>query len=305
MEAADALGYPMRPQERFIDFERCDSRCDRCLFGCARGAKWTARSYVEDAVVAGATFLDRCDVGRVLIDDGRATGVAARLAGRGSLTVRAERVVLAAGGIGTPMILQRSGIEEAGTHFFTDPMSIVVGVMREGPGTFHEITFTVANHTHAGRFMIGNVGAVNGFMAQLFKANFPYLFRAPAVRRVAGLFVKVCDEPSGRVTVDGTLEKTLTGRDEANMAEGVGLARKILEEAGADPASIAVAKGIGGHPGGTAAIGRVVDERLETRVRNLFVCDNSVMPRSGGVPPVLTIVALAKKTARETLLTRH
>jgi choline dehydrogenase-like flavoprotein len=48
--------------------------------------------------------------------------------------VHADRVILAAGGIGTPMILQRSNLEEAGSHFFTDPMSIVVGVTNGWPG---------------------------------------------------------------------------------------------------------------------------------------------------------------------------
>ncbi len=301
-EAAEDLGYPMVPQERFIDYGTCDPHCDRCLFGCRLGAKWTARSFVDDAVRAGTVFLERCDVDRVLVDGGRAEGVAATLASGEALTVRADRVVLAAGGIGTPMILQRSGFEEAGTHFFTDPMSIVVGVMREGKGTFHEMTFTVANHSHPGRFMIGTVGAVNGFMAQLFKANLPYLAHAHQVKRVAGLFVKVCDEPTGRVTADGKLEKALSERDEANMREGVEIATRILVEAGVDPDTIAVARGIGGHPGGTAGIGRVVDGDLQTRVRGLSVCDNSVMPHSGGVPPVLTLIALAKRTARTTLM---
>jgi len=301
-EAAEALGHPMVPQERFIDYASCDPHCDRCLFGCRRGARWTARSFVDDAVAAGAAFLDRCDVERVVVEDGRARGVEARLGGDGELTVLADRVVLAAGGIGTPMVLQRSGFEEAGSHFFTDPMSIVVGVMREGKGTFHEMTFTMANHSHPGRYMIGTVGAVNGFVAQLFKANIPYLAHAHRMKRVAGLFVKVCDEPTGRVTVDGKIEKALSERDEENMREGVALATRILVTAGVDPDTIAVAKGIGGHPGGTAGIGRVVDGGLQTRVRGLYVCDNSVMPRSGGVPPVLTLVALAKRTARETLM---
>jgi choline dehydrogenase-like flavoprotein len=150
--------------------------------------------------------------------------------------------------------------------------------------------------------MIGNVGAVNGFVAQLFKANLPYLLKAPRIKQVCGLFVKVCDEPTGRVTVDGKLHKAFSDLDELNMKEGVEIAKKILVGAGVNPNTIAVAKGIGGHPGGTAAIGRVVDADLQTRVKNLYVCDNSIMPRSGGVPPVLTLIALAKKAARTTFL---
>jgi choline dehydrogenase-like flavoprotein len=45
-------------------------------------------------------------------------------------------------------------------------------------------------------------------------------------------------------------------------------------------------------------MGSVVDNTLRTSVSNLYVCDNSVMPKSGGIPPVLTLIALGKKFAR-------
>ena len=54
----------------------------------------------------------------------------------------------------------------------------------------------------------------------------------------------------------------------------------------------------GAHPGGTAAIGEVVNKDLETSIRNLYVCDGSVLPVSPGLPPILTIVALAKRLAK-------
>ncbi len=57
----------------------------------------------------------------------------------------------------------------------------------------------------------------------------------------------------------------------------------------------------GGHPGGTCAIGTVVDNNLKTSVNNFYICDNSIMPISGGVPPVLTLIALGKKFARTML----
>jgi len=55
----------------------------------------------------------------------------------------------------------------------------------------------------------------------------------------------------------------------------------------------------GAHPGGTAAIGRVVDADLETEVDNLFVCDASVFPETPGLPPIVTIIALAKRLAKK------
>jgi choline dehydrogenase-like flavoprotein len=297
VEAADALGYSMKPQDRFIDPRKCDPHCDSCLFGCRKGAKWTAREYLDDALRSGAQLITRCEVEKVIHSDQKVEGVLARTP-KGPLRILADRVVLAAGGFGTPIVLQKSGFDDAGKHFFMDPMSVLVGVMREGKGTFHEMTFTFADESHIGEFVLGNTGATNGFAAQLIKLKVPYLWRAIQMKRMAGMFVKLCDEPAGSVGADGSFHKALTPRDERVMAKGVEIAKSIMIKAGVDPATISVAKGIGAHPGGTAAIGRVVDKDLQTKIRDLYVCDNSVMPVSGGIPPVLTLISLGKKFAR-------
>ncbi len=300
VEAADALGYHMQPQERFIDPKLCDPACDRCLFGCAVGAKWTSRSYLKDAVASGAKLITRCDVKEVLVGEEAAEGVLAKTPS-GPMRVHADRVILAAGAIGTPVILKRSGVTDAGSHFFTDPMSVMVGVMKDGPGTFHEITYTFADLSNVGEFVIGNVGAVNALAAQIIKRQYGILLRSPQVKRMVGMFVKLCDEPTGSVDIKGNLHKKLSPADEERMARGVAKAKAIMTKAGVIPETISVAKGIGGHPGGTAAVGRVIGNDLQTEVKNLYVCDNSIMPHSGGIPPVLTLIALAKKTARTIL----
>jgi choline dehydrogenase-like flavoprotein len=295
--AAGELGYAMKPQERFIDYAVCDPTCDHCLMGCEKGAKWTARQYVDQAVRAGADLITRCDVQKVLVSGNRATGVEARTPS-GTITVEAGRVVLAAGGIGSPVILLKSGMADAGRHFFTDPMSILVGVMKQGKGTFKEMTFTFAQESRVGRCVIGNVGAVNGLMAQIVSGHVLEARKGLRMERLAGMFVKLCDEPEGAVDIYGRIHKSLTPRDEKNMADGMEIARNIMIRAGVIPSTISVAKGIGGHPGGTCAIGRVVGNNLMTSVDQLYVCDNSVMPESGGIPPVLTLIALGKKFAR-------
>ncbi len=295
--AAGELGYAMTPQARFIDASRCDPHCDKCLFGCKKEAKWTARSYVADAVALGALLVAGCDVRRILHARGKVQGVQAET-DHGPLTVHANRVVLAAGGMGTPEILHRSEVEGAGTHFFTDPMSVLVGEMREGPGTYREITYTFADESRKGEFVFGNVGALNAFIAQMAAKNFSFLPRGAHMKKLAGMFVKLCDEPSGEIRKDGSFHKALTPKDEALMSQGIASAKAVMIQAGVRPETLTVAKGIGGHPGGTAAIGRVVGTDLQTDIENLYICDNSIMPLSGGIPPVLTLIALAKQFAR-------
>lgn len=82
------------------------------------------------------------------------------------------------------------------------------------------------------------------------------------------------------------------------IAEGSSLAGTILTEAGVDPSSLVSTPSRGAHPGGTAAIGEVVDDNLETEIDGLFVCDASVLPSAPGAPPVLTILSLAKRLGK-------
>jgi choline dehydrogenase-like flavoprotein len=97
---------------------------------------------------------------------------------------------------------------------------------------------------------------------------------------------------------DGSVSKPVTDADWRRLKRGFELSREILERAGADPKSIHMSKVQGAHPGGTAAIGTVVDRDLKTTIDGLFVCDASVLPATPGMPPMLTIGALAKRLAR-------
>src|SRR6266566_4582980 len=87
-----------------------DVACGWCGFGCRLGAKQsTMRTYLQDAARHGARLVIGADVRRVLVTEGRATGVEASAGGH-RLRVRARAVVAAAGAIETPALLLRSGL---------------------------------------------------------------------------------------------------------------------------------------------------------------------------------------------------
>lgn len=48
-----------------------------------------------------------------------------------------------------------------------------------------------------------------------------------------------------------------------------------------------------------SAGGIVIDLNFETKIKNLYVCDASTLPTSPGMPPMLTIIAVAKKLAKK------
>jgi choline dehydrogenase-like flavoprotein len=113
MEGAAALGLSAGPIHR--NAGNC-VQCSSCPYGCAIDAKRGMHvSYLPRAVAAGGRVRSGVEAHRVLVEDGRAVGLAcsARDAqGRTRpYTVRASRAVIAAGGaLGTPELLLRSGL---------------------------------------------------------------------------------------------------------------------------------------------------------------------------------------------------
>jgi long-chain-alcohol oxidase len=112
--------------------------CGYCGYGCRPGAKnSTVKTYLGDAVAAGARIVVRCDVERVLSEGARAVGVIGtvrRPDGRAvRLTVRARAVVAACGALHTPALLTRSGLTNPliGRGLRLHPVSAVAGYFDE------------------------------------------------------------------------------------------------------------------------------------------------------------------------------
>jgi len=294
-DAAHQLGYEMKPTPKFIDRERC-KMCGQCVFGCPSGAKWTAVASLDEAVASGADVAYQTAVDQVLTEQGRAVGVCGIGPKGRPVEHRADTIVLSAGGLGTPVILQRSGIGDAGSQLFMDLLVNTYGVsdglnlLGEPPmawvdDEFHDergfILSTYVNHSRIVRAMeLGPKGL-----------TLP-------TNRLLGIMTKTADSPTGRVFPDGSVSKPVTDADWDRLNEGARIAAEILIEAGVDPRSIHTSCPQGAHPGGAAAIGKIVDTNLRTDIEGLFVCDGSVLPQAPGMPPILTIVALAKRLAQ-------
>jgi choline dehydrogenase-like flavoprotein len=128
MQSARQLGYPWRKLNKFIYQDKCRPDCGLCSYGCPHGAKWTARNFVEQAVDRGMTMINGARVTRILFEGDKAVGVRYRK-NLQSHNVFARRIVVAAGGVGSPKILRRSGLDRAGYDFFFDPLIMVFGTV--------------------------------------------------------------------------------------------------------------------------------------------------------------------------------
>jgi choline dehydrogenase-like flavoprotein len=294
MLAAKELGYDMKMMPKFIDPKLC-RKCGHCTQGCTKGAKWTALGYLEDAIKNGAQTSYETRVKEIMIDNGKAKGI--RCVDReGIREIFADAVILAAGGIGTPIILQNSGIKDAGTGLFVDLYVKVYGVTDNDKlnQVFEPMMPLVNLDFHQTRGFILSPFVSHTRMTKFLEFGLRG-FTLPD-KRTLGIMVKTTDEPIGRVYPDGSISKPVTEKDWKRLKEGSSIAREILTKAGAK--SLMVSKVEGGHPGGTAAIGKVVDKNFQTKADGLFVCDASILPMTPGLPPILTIVALAKRLAK-------
>ncbi len=104
--------------------------CGSCGFGCRRGTKRSGlRLHLAAAARAGARIVPDAHVERVLLRGGKAIGVDATIADGVRLTVRAQQVVVAAGALRTPAVLERSGLAHPalGRHLRVHPVSVVAG----------------------------------------------------------------------------------------------------------------------------------------------------------------------------------
>ena len=292
-KSARDLGYSWNNLDKYLVQENCEKGCYRCYYGCPNRAKWSSRWYVEEAVQNGATLLNRAKATQILMNGNKAVGVAFKKYGR-LHKVYAPKIIVSAGGIGTPMLLRTAGIKEAGYNFFFDPLFVAVGVVPGMEGT-GEMPMAAGVHIKEEGFMMTDM-TLHQMMHMAFSAQVLRLGSAVTHRNTVGIMIKARDALGGEITKRGFVNKRLSKSDKASLNKGFDRARHILKHAGAT--TVYKTWYIAAHPGGTAKLGEVVDTNLQTRCDNLYVCDCSVIPEAWGLPPTLAIISLAKRLGR-------
>jgi choline dehydrogenase-like flavoprotein len=276
MEAANSLGYDWQPLMKFMRPSHT-ARFDcgaKCMLGCRCGAKWTANEYVDDAVAAGCELMTRSRVDDLIIEDARVVGVRGKMGRSTRFEIRAEAVVLAAGGIGTPIILQNAGFFEAGNGMAMDTTTIVYGTSKYG-GISSEPPMSVAYTDDENGYMLSTLidpWLLYPMINSLKGIRYPFTWFNYG--NTMGMMIKIKDELSGGVSLEGRISKPLT--------PFVGPLR-------------------GTHPCATVRIGEMLDENLRTEVENLYVCDASCFPEALDRPTVLTIIGLGKRLGEHLL----
>jgi choline dehydrogenase-like flavoprotein len=297
-----------------------------CAFGCPTSAKQhVGITYIPRAEAAGAQIFTGADVRRVVVANGQARGVQARLADGGRLEVRARDVVVAAGTIHTPLLLERSGLGrksgQLGRNLAVHPatggfalMDEVVDMARGVPQSFFVDEFA------ADGIMFEGVAGPPSYVAMSLPLSGDRHAAAMAnYRRLAMFGLMVTDSSRGRVrSIAGrpVIRYDLAKADLARFRTGLARLEELFRAAGAREVYLPLPHGVtperarardlklmAFHPLGTARADArpahgVVDGDLALHgVRGVHVADGSVVPSSLGVNPQLTIMALATRLA--------
>ncbi len=309
LEVTNAMGLPFEVAYRHINFDKCQYGCTTSSFGCKSGAKWMGYYAAQEAAEHGARLQVYTDVRNIIVENGEAAGVVARGVRDGQeYEIRGRAVVSAAGGIGSAGIMTRSGVRGAGTRLFGDPSFGSIGLLPRG-GDLKSNLYEHGNSIFLADDTNGTFFATNISWSRLFWSAYQVMgsglkgFRKvySDYPRMVSIMNKIHDDGVGRVTYTGRVSKTITTADEDRMNYCRYINEKILLAMGCERRTIKhagfshVRGGLSfGHPGGTCPMGVVVDQGLETPIKNCFVCDISSLPGAPSRPPVLTLVTLTK-----------
>ena len=243
-----------------------DDACGFCGYGCRAGAKQsTLVTYLADAAQRGVRIVVDCDVRRVAIASGAATGVEARVGGH-TLTVRAEAVVVACGSIHSPALLLRSGVRlpALGRFLALHPATAVFGQMAEPvrpwTGTLqahYSDQFADLDHGYGFKFETAPVHPSLLALAAPWESAAQYGDRMGRLAHTALCGILLRDRFGGRVQVDRdgcpVVDYRVSRYDAAHLRRALAGAAELLEAAGAREIWAPLARWISYKPGGPRA----------------------------------------------------
>ena len=278
------MGLDPQPMPKLLRTRQC-RMCGHCSIGCPTRAKWDTRELLE-----GLNVMTGCKVTKIDIADHHATCVHVSK-GLRHFTMEADVIIVAAGGYGTPDILRNSGIDCRPT-LFVDPVLCVAAPM-EGARQEHQLLMPFVSRRE--KYIIS---PYIDWLSFFFNKS----WHKP-VDNIASLMIKLADSEQGDVQA-GHMTKILTEADHRYLKAGVDDCREILVRMGANENDIFLGTLNAGHPGGMLPLTSAEAETLHSPLLpdNVYVADATILPQALGLPPILTIMALAKRIAKNILV---
>ena len=283
IEKSKELGYEPKIMPKMIDFKKC-KKCGKCNMGCQFQAKKTSLYYIEKAISKGAELKTNFEA--LKINKNGKYFTVQGIEKENTSSISAKNVILSAGALDTPKILNNSGIMTP-KKLFVDIFVTIGGRCNQ---SFKD-EINMAAYIPFDDFLISPY-----YSERIIKMLGEKKIESKR-ENIIGLMIKIKDDSFGYVDKN-FIEKYCTGKDVQKISNGVAIASRILKKSGVD--TIVSTEASGAHPGGTAPIGITVDNQFKTKM-GFYVCDASVLPESPGAPPILTLMALGKKLGENIL----
>lgn len=327
LAGAQALGWRSGPLRR--NAPGCRGAC-QCAIGCPNNAKAGVHLNVLPAACeSGARIASRFRVAAVTTERGRATGVRGRDQHGRALSLRAPRVVVAAGATETPPLLRRSGLARhprVGRGLSIHPAVGVSARFAEPVFAWHGVLQSAGvEELHAERGILIEATATPPGMGSMLTPGFgeALVRRIAAGDHVASIGAMIADAPSGRVfgSRRPVVGYRLARHDGRRLIEAIDAMARIMLAAGAEEVDLgsgiapistpdAIAPALARlrakslhlaafHPTGTAAAGGdpsrhpVAPDGALRGVDGVWVADGSILPGCPGVNPQISIMALS------------
>lgn len=292
--AMSTAGMVLESADLAIDHDTC-VRCGGCVLGCPHGAKTTLDlTYLPAALRAGAEIWPLCEVARIGTHHNGYTVDAVDLRTATAVTVHAERLVLAAGTLNTLRLLfaardrdrTLTRVSRRLGHRFSSNADYPLVVRRSRPN--EPSTGTLVNTT------------ARTAAAYYVDADIP--LRVKNFQLMIGMAAE--DSPAtvravpGGVTSDASRKRSaeVYNRMDSEM-------RKTVRASGFLQTVSAPRRLVSAHPLGGAALAATRFDGVVSHTGEVFghprlyVADGSTLPTAPGVPPSLTIAALAERHA--------
>jgi choline dehydrogenase-like flavoprotein len=284
-EVCERMGLNPQPTPKMGNYEHC-SHCGRCIFGCPKGVKWDSRHFIADAVAKGAKLTTGCRIKHIVIANGKAKGVVTRQK-FSEVFIPADLIILAAGGFGTPIILQNSGVA-CTPELFVDPVLCVAAKWQNA----------LQNKEVSMPFFVQQDHIMLSPYFDYLSFFFNKQWRMPG-RNILSLMIKLADSPQGRIS-GNRVDKTLTEQDKRYLQNGIDLCGDIFGKLGINRKALFLGTINAGHPGGMLPLTENEATTLHhpSLPENLYIADSTLLPKSLGNPPILTIIALAKRVGK-------
>jgi choline dehydrogenase-like flavoprotein len=285
-EEAEKMGLSPKPTPKVVNPKKCGA-CGFCELGCVTGAKWDARILFKEVLEKGGSVRTESPVRKVVLEDGHAKGV---LVSHGSSLERIDSdvVVLSAGGVGTAQILKESGLP-ARDKLWVDIVLTVGGISKDAK---------MLNEPPMVWFIKQEHNIISPYFDLLSYWFHKPWHDVPKEDRV-GVMIKLADTEQGSVQADGTITKSITDVDRQRLEKAK---EKVIQIMEASDVNGPFVDGMinGGHLGGTVPLEKedVSSMHPSWLPDDLWVADLSLLPRSQGLPTMLTTAALALRVAR-------